>query len=80
MGYGKNGDTSASSDLPGKKTTSGFLPAVDLASAVNVQTRQISAEPYKTTFGTRDRNPDSRDSKIPGALVDDQAEPVRQPG
>ena len=80
MSYGKNGDTSASSDTPGKSTTSGFLPACDLAEAKarNVQTRTISDKQYPTTPGCRDVNADPQ--KIPGALVDGEKEPVRQPG
>lgn len=33
-GYGQNGFTGASSDEPGKKTTSGFLPQTDLAAGL----------------------------------------------
>lgn len=48
-GYGQNGFQGASSDLPGQRTTSGFLP--DVTAPLNSQVRHVSAEPYPTTFG-----------------------------
>lgn len=43
-GYGQNGFQGASSDLPGKHTTSGFLPAVKLpAESADGQTRKVDA-------------------------------------
>jgi hypothetical protein len=81
--YGQNGgDNNASSDRPGEHTTSRFLPQADLVAAksANVQNREIDSTQYKTTFGMRDRNPDSRDAKIPGTLIPNESEPVRQPG
>lgn len=64
-GFGQNGYTGPSSDLPGKKTTSGFLPKGDLdnAKAVNVQTRNVSAEQLPAAFGMRDRN--ANPAKVP---------------
>lgn len=49
-GYGQNGYHGASSDLPGKHTTSGFLPQVT-APKDPWQTRNVSKEQYPTTFG-----------------------------
>lgn len=45
-GYGQNGYGGASSDMPGERTTSGFLPDCKLASAVNSQMRTVSAKPF----------------------------------
>src|SRR5260221_11048541 len=42
--YGQNGFQGASSDLPGQKTTSGFLPETKLP-ASNLQMRKVSAAP-----------------------------------
>ena len=39
QGYGQNGFSGASSDQPGQKTTSGFLPAV--GAPINSQTRTL---------------------------------------
>jgi hypothetical protein len=57
--YGQNGYSGASSDLPGKRTTSGFLPeqaAKKEALSDNWQTRKVSAEPYATHPGMRNRS------------------------
>lgn len=53
--YGQNGYQGASSDLPGKHTTSGFLPAVTVP-ASDWQTRKVSAEPFPPSFGMKSPN------------------------
>lgn len=54
-GYGQNGYRGASSDTPGQRTTSGFLPDCTLASAVNSQMRTVSAKPFPpANAGARD--------------------------
>lgn len=54
-GYGQNAYSGASSDEPGRNTTSGFLPKADLAGARSdrrqMQQRPVSADPLSTTFG-----------------------------
>lgn len=51
-GYGQNGYLGPSSDLPGQRTTSGFLPDVTLPKTDhNWQTRDVSKNTYPTTFG-----------------------------
>lgn len=52
-GYGQNGYGGASSDTPGQRTTSGFLPACSLGGATNDQMRKVSAEPLKPTHGAK---------------------------
>lgn len=56
-GYGQNGYGGASSDTPGQRTTSGFLPQTDLAAGVaaNKQCRTVSAAPLKPAFGQKPR-------------------------
>lgn len=51
QGYGQNGFSHASSDLPGENTRSFFLPGPGVP--VNNQLRKISAEPLATTFGQK---------------------------
>lgn len=52
-GYGQNGFQGASSDLPGKRTTSDFLPQTTVPGD-NWQTREVSAEQkVPTTFGMK---------------------------
>lgn len=65
-GYGQNGFQGASSDLPGEKTTSGFLPECKVMSA-DWMTRKVSGEQYPTTHSMRNRN--AAPTKI-GAKVD----------
>lgn len=52
-GYGQNQFGGPSSDTPGKRTASGFLP--DPGTRVNDQTRTVSAAPYPPTHGARKR-------------------------
>ena len=55
-GYGQNGYSGASSDLPGQRTTSGFLPQ----GAVPTdpwQTRQVDTKNVPTTFGMKGAAP-----------------------
>lgn len=52
-GFGQNGFTGPSSDTPGKRTTSGFLPGP--GAPVNDQLRTAKADPYPTTFGMKKR-------------------------
>lgn len=52
--YGQNGFQGSSSDLPGKHTTSGFLPQVKLPNAdANFQTRKVENKAYANTFGMK---------------------------
>lgn len=53
-GYGQNQFGGPSSDVPGRRTASGFLP--DPGAPVNDQLRKVSSEQYPTTFGNRNRN------------------------
>ena len=62
---GQNGFGGASSDTPGKRTTSGLLPELDALGKVdaikartqaNVQTREVSAEQYPAAHGHRNVN------------------------
>ena len=93
--YGANGSDSPSSVAAGKTITSpladqlksvGDNGVLDSAiahgaagDAANVQLRtDITDKAYPTSHGMRNRNSDAN-AKIPGALIDDQAEPVRQP-
>lgn len=54
-GYGQNGFQGASSDLPGEKTTSGFLPECKVTSG-DWQTRSVSQKQLAPAHGQRDRN------------------------
>jgi hypothetical protein len=54
-GYGRNGFTGPSSDLPGKKTTSGFLPKA--GAPINSQTRTVLADPIPTMYGHKPSTP-----------------------
>lgn len=49
--YGQNGFSGASSDLPGRNTTSGFLPAP--GTPINSQLRKVDASPLPTTPGMK---------------------------
>jgi hypothetical protein len=53
-GYGQNGAQNASSDLPGEKTTSGFLPKGVVPNDAT-QVRTVSAQPIAPAHGMRDR-------------------------
>ena len=64
-GYGQNGAQNASSDLPGGKTTSGFLPQGSVPSG-DWQTRHVSAE-QKVATAHGHKNPNANPVKIPGA-------------
>ena len=76
-GYGRNGYSGPSSDLPGKKTTSGFLPACELPAATDDwQTRKVNANPYPTTHGM---HPAKKDGAIPTTLRGASARPVTKP-
>lgn len=50
--YGQNGFQGSSSDLPGKHTTSGFLPQVKLPND-DFQTRKVEKTAYANTFGMK---------------------------
>lgn len=50
-GYGQNGFNGPSSDNPGKRTTSGFLPG--LGEPINDQLRKVSSDPYPAAFGMK---------------------------
>jgi hypothetical protein len=63
-GYGQNGAQNASSDLPGKHTTSGFLPQVSVPDT-KWQTRQVDASPIAATHSMKGA---SAGVKISGAL------------
>ena len=56
-GYGQNGYSGASSDLPGQRTTSGVLPQTDLASAQadrkKFQERTVDTKNVPTAFGMK---------------------------
>jgi hypothetical protein len=57
-GYGQPGYQGQSSDLPGKHTTSGFLPETILPAADdtgNVQMRKIDASPLAAAHGMKSR-------------------------
>lgn len=52
--YGQNGYQGASSDLPGERTCSGFLPDCKLPAdykGADWQTRSVSTKPYPTAHG-----------------------------
>jgi len=63
-GYGQNGYGGASSDLPGQKTTSGFLPQTDLPTAQaarkRFQERDVSDQTYPLSHGMDKRSPRNR--------------------
>jgi hypothetical protein len=63
-GYGQNGYQGASSDLPGQKTTSGFLPQSSVDPS-KWQTRDVSQEQYPTAFGCPGAKPGP---KVPGKV------------
>jgi hypothetical protein len=54
-GYGQNGYQGQSSDLPGKITSSNFLPKAGAPS--NVQTRTVSAEQLPAAHGHKGSAP-----------------------
>lgn len=54
-GYGQNGYQGASSDLPGEKTNSGFLPQSTVPKD-DWQTRKVDASPIPTHPGMHARN------------------------
>jgi hypothetical protein len=60
-GYGQNGYAGASSDMPGEQTSSGFLPAADLAGAKawdqKIRNRPVDATPITPAFGMTQRSP-----------------------
>ena len=56
--YGRNGAQNASSDLPGQKTASGFLPATDLSGATIANTsRRIDTSPIAPAHGMKGAAP-----------------------
>lgn len=61
-GYGRNGYSGASSDLPGKKTTTSkatkVAPPQSNVPSSDWQTRAIDASPIKPAHGMRDRSLD----------------------
>jgi hypothetical protein len=93
--YGQNGDTSGSVIPPAAAVESvmagslraGQADSKDVLSQViakgvheaadSWQTRTVSAEPLPTTTGCK--NPNLNPSIIPGALIKDEAQPVRGP-
>lgn len=60
-GYGQNNYGGASSDLPGQRTTSGYLPDPDLPGAraldVKLRNRKVDSTPIKPAFGMDQRSP-----------------------
>jgi hypothetical protein len=55
--YGQNGYQGSSSDLPGKRTTSGFLPEVaDTVQGSDWQTRTVDASPIAKAKGMQRQN------------------------
>ncbi len=67
-GYGQNGSPSASSDLPGQKTTSGFLPQASLTDS-DWQTRQIDVSPFAPHPAMAMRGPGSPSGPVPAATI-----------
>ena len=67
-GYGRNGATNASSDLPEQKTASGFLAACGLPTG-NSQTRDVSTgqkfAPSPAGHGMK--SPNNSAEKVPGS-------------
>jgi hypothetical protein len=63
VSYGQNGYTGPSSDLPGQRTTSGFLPELEptkdvvanYAKDADFQTRKVSADQYPAAHGMKPR-------------------------
>lgn len=59
--YGQNGYSGASSDLPGKRTTSGFLPDTDYSAALatdkKIRNRDVSSAPITPSYGMEQRSP-----------------------
>jgi hypothetical protein len=76
-GYGRNGYNGASSDCPGKRTTTGFAPELDISdklAAVQAdqwQKRKVSAEPIAPAYGHR--------GAAPGPKVPSNGRPVTRP-
>jgi hypothetical protein len=63
--YGQNGYQGPSSDNPGEKTATGFVPQSSVPND-GWQTRPVSAEQkVPTTFGTK--NPNANPAKVPGS-------------
>jgi hypothetical protein len=56
-GYGQNGFNGASSDLPGERTTSGFLPDCDLSAAIAQDT---PSDPSRQTLNGKGNPPTPR--------------------
>lgn len=71
-GYGQNAFDGASSDLPGKRTESGFLKTCDGVPSGDWQTRKVSSEQYPTAHGLAKRD---CTSSIP-----DNGRPVKEGG
>lgn len=71
--YGQNGYAGPSSDLPGKRTTSGFLPELEpnkeivknYAKDEDFQTRKVSANQYPAAHGMKPRTQPSILSATP---------------
>lgn len=64
-GYGQNGYGGASSDVPGEKTTSDFLPQP--GTPVNDQTRTLVGKTAPDAFGmasARSRQPANKDGGV----------------
>jgi hypothetical protein len=73
-GYGQNGYSGSSSDLPGQHTTSGFLPQATVPADWG-QTRPMSAEQkVPTTKGMRSRSGEG--GVIPAANTRRAAKPA----
>ena len=60
-GYGQNGFGGPSSDTPGERTASGFLPGPDLPAAratdEKIRNRAVSSKPIMPSFGMTSRTP-----------------------
>jgi hypothetical protein len=68
-GFGQNGFSHASSDLPGEKSVSGFLPAAVLPKG-NPQTRHVSDAGFPAAHGMK--------GAAPGPKVPDNGRPVKR--
>lgn len=70
--YGQNGYGGPSSDLPGKKTSTGFLPqckvSKDFRSESDWQTRKVDSAPLAKAHGMIDRSHDGDEAKVPSKL------------
>jgi hypothetical protein len=70
--YGQNGYSGPSSDLPGKHTSTGFLPKVtlnpDYQKDQDWQTRKVDATPLALAHGMINRSKDGDEAKVPSKV------------